>query len=79
MKIVRRGAQPVGGDTGLDKIKALALAEPPAGSDRQRHRARRVRGLRRPRMQFIDPEAISPLNVVLDGANGMAGPMISPC
>ena len=30
MKIVRRGALPVGGDTGLDKIKARALGDPPA-------------------------------------------------
>src|SRR5581483_3565304 len=27
MKIVRRGALPVGGDTGLDQIKAVALAD----------------------------------------------------
>ena len=29
MKIVRRGALPVGGDTGLDQIKARALGDPP--------------------------------------------------
>ena len=27
---------------------------------------------------FIDPEAIRPMKVVLDGGNGMAGPMIGP-
>ena len=29
-------------------------------------------------MRFIDPSAMRPLKVVLDGANGMAGPMIGP-
>ena len=29
-------------------------------------------------MRFIDPSAIQPLRVVLDGTNGMAGPMIGP-
>jgi phosphomannomutase len=27
---------------------------------------------------FIDVDAVKPLNVVLDGANGMAGPMVAP-
>ena len=46
MKIVRRGAQPVGGDTGLDKIKALALGELPAlvAGPGTRHLARRLPG-----------------------------------
>ncbi len=29
-------------------------------------------------LRFIDPEAIRPLKVVLDGGNGMAGPMVGP-
>ena len=29
-------------------------------------------------LQFIDPSAIKPLKVVVDGGNGMAGPMIGP-
>ena len=79
MKIVRRGAQPVGGDTGLDKIKTLALGELPAAEAAGDVTERDVYpGFVDRVMRFIDPEAISPLNVVLDGANGMAGPMISP-
>src|SRR6185503_4203491 len=27
---------------------------------------------------FIDPEAVRPLKVVVDGGNGMAGPMVGP-
>ena len=29
-------------------------------------------------MRFIDPEAVKPLRVVVDGGNGMAGPMVGP-
>ena len=29
-------------------------------------------------LAFIDPEAIKPLKVVVDGGNGMAGPMVGP-
>ena len=50
MKIVRRGALPVGGDTGLDKIKARALgdAPEPAGSPGRDLEARRLRRVPRP-------------------------------
>jgi phosphomannomutase len=79
VKIVRRGAQPVGADTGLDDIKrralgSLASAATPGGRaqrDMYPGFAERVLG-------FVDPAAIAPLRVVLDGANGMAGPMIGP-
>jgi phosphomannomutase len=80
MKIVRRGAMPVGGDTGLDQIKRLAqvgaLPEPPRTgeiSQRDVYDAFHERVL-----GFIDPAAVLPLRVVVDGANGMAGPMIGP-
>jgi phosphomannomutase len=80
MKIVRRGALPVGGDTGLDQIKTQALGEPPAlaaepgdVSQRDVYSEFHVRAL-----GFIDPGVIRPLTVVLDGANGMAGPMVEP-
>ena len=29
-------------------------------------------------LKFIDPSAIKPLRVVVDGGNGMAGPMVGP-
>jgi phosphomannomutase len=80
MKIVRRGALPVGGDTGLDQIKARALGPGPvpagpAGqvSERDVYPEFHDRAL-----GFIDAGAVRPLTVVLDGANGMAGPMVAP-
>ena len=80
MKIVRRGALPVGSDSGLDRIKERALgrqqppvATPGAVSQRDVYAEfhDRVAG-------FIDPAAVRPLRVVLDGCNGMIGPMIGP-
>ena len=50
---------------------------------RRRARRRRARSTSTPsstsaRSSFIDPSAIRPLRVVLDGGNGMAGPMVGP-
>ena len=77
MKIVRRGALPVGGDSGLPEVKARALgdfAEPTRRGEVSEHDvwpAYRDRVL-----SFIDPEAVAPLRVVIDAANGMAGAML---
>ena len=81
MKIVRRGALPVGGDTGLDDIKRFALAdaefpEPPRQGEISERDV--YEGFHDRVLQFIDPQVIRPLKVVLDGANGMAGPMVEP-
>jgi phosphomannomutase len=79
MKIVRRGALPVGGESGLLEIRDRALkgfAEPtgagrveqvdiwPAFVDRV--------------LSFVDVDAIAPLKVVIDTANGMGGVMLPP-
>ena len=79
MKIVRRGALPVGGDTGLEQIKALAAGEPPASDRRGTITQRDVyAGFHDRVLGFVDADALRPLKVVLDGRNGMAGPMIGP-
>jgi phosphomannomutase len=79
MKIVRRGALPVGGDSGLFEIRERALAG--LGDVGQRGTVseadvwpafvERV-------LSFVDVEAIKPLRVVIDAANGMAGAMLPP-
>jgi phosphomannomutase len=80
MKIVRRGALPVGGDSGLEQIKALSAAEQVAAADRRGEITRRdvYPGFHDRVMRFVDADAVRPLKVVLDGSNGMAGPMIGP-
>jgi len=79
MKIVRRGALPVGGDSGLAEIRALAESElgEPGGrgsvtaSDVWSSYVAKV-------LSFVDVEAIRPLKIVIDAANGMAGVMLPP-
>ena len=80
MKIVRRGALPVGGDSGLDRIKQYALdSTVPAGATTGEVSARDVyAGFCDRVLGFIDPSAMRPLRVVMDAANGMAGPMMGP-
>ncbi|MGN6380762.1 MAG: phosphomannomutase/phosphoglucomutase [Gaiellales bacterium] len=80
MKIVRRGALPVGGDTGLDRIKAHALeAESSAPSRTGDVTARDVYQAFGDRvLGFVDASSLRPLKVVMDAANGMAGPMMGP-
>src|SRR5204862_6234133 len=79
MKIVRRGALPVGGDTGLEQIKALSTGELPASGRRGTITQRDVyREFHDRVLRFVDADALRPLKVVLDGSNGMAGPMIGP-
>jgi phosphomannomutase len=81
MKIVRRGALPVGGESGLLDIRdrALSLSDTTRGqTPGQVHRydiwpqyVDRV-------LSFVDVDAIEPLKVVVDAANGMAGAMLPP-
>ena len=81
MKIVRAGALPVGGDSGLLDIRDRALPGFPAPDPDRRGQLERydvwpayvVRVL-----SFVDVEAIKPLRVVIDAANGMAGVMLPP-
>jgi phosphomannomutase len=80
MKLVRRGALPVGGESGLLDVRdrAIADAEPEAPApgtiepyDIWPAFVERV-------LSFVDVSAIKPLKVVIDAANGMAGTMLPP-
>jgi len=79
MKIVRRGALPVGGDSGLQEVKARALAG--FGERERRGDVREENvwpGYRERVLSFIDPASVAELRVVIDAANGMAGAMLPP-
>ncbi|MEX2645874.1 MAG: phosphomannomutase/phosphoglucomutase [Gaiellaceae bacterium] len=79
MKIVRRGALPVGGESGLQEVKARALAGFGERERRGEVREENVWPAYRERvLSFIDPVAVQPLRVVVDAANGMAGAMLPP-
>ena len=79
MKIVRAGALPVGGDSGLMEIRDRALIS--FGEPQRRGEIREediwpayvVRVL-----SFVDLDEIKPLKVMIDAANGMAGVMLPP-
>ena len=80
MKIVREGALPVGGDSGLLDVRDRAMTAAwqrtgPTGtvSDYDIWPAWVERVL-----SFVDVSAIAPLRVVIDAANGMAGVMLPP-
>jgi phosphomannomutase len=81
LKIVRRGALPVGGDSGLQEIRELARSyeTAPVAADPGRVRAMDIwPGFVEKVLSFVDPSALRPLRVVVDAANGMAGIMLPP-
>jgi phosphomannomutase len=78
-KLVRRDAVALSGDEGIADIRALVqagLGEAPGGGSVETVAIDEE--FRRRVMGFIDPAAIRPLKVVVDGGNGMAGPMVGP-
>ncbi len=78
-KLVRRGAIALSGDEGIGDVRDLVLGDmgaapgggsvEPIGVYAEFHS--HVLG-------FIDASVIKPLKVVVDGGNGMAGPMVGP-
>ena len=82
MKIVRAGALPVGGESGLFDVRdrALALqgmsAGPVLGAGAQSEDV--YPGFVEKVLSFVDVGAVRPLRVVIDAANGMAGAMLPP-
>jgi phosphomannomutase len=81
VKIVRRGAMPVGGDSGLLEIRDRALAgfDPSGGqAPGHVHEADVWPAYVEKVLSFIDEYAIKPLRVVIDAGNGMAGVMLPP-
>jgi len=85
-KLVRRGALPVGSESGLLAVRDRALAASPASGERRPVRDRRGRvepydvwpAYVERVLSFVDLPAIAPLRVVIDAANGMAGAMLPP-
>jgi phosphomannomutase len=79
MKIVRRGALPVGGDSGLSEVRDRALEGSNGTQQRGNVREEDVwTEFVDKVLSFVDATAISPLKVVVDAANGMAGAMLPP-
>jgi phosphomannomutase len=80
-KLVRRGAIALSGDAGIGELRDIVAAGEPgdtAGEPGAIEREEVGDEFRRAALGYIDPERIRPLKVVLDGGNGMAGPMVGP-
>jgi len=79
MKIVRRGARPVGGDSGLDRVARRAAASFGEATVRGAVRDEDVwDGFVAKVLSFVDEASFRPLKIVVDAANGMAGTMLPP-
>lgn len=79
VKLVREGALALSGDAGIGDIErtiASGLGDAPGGGSAEEidlwdeYRAAALKS--------IDPDKVKPLRVVVDGGNGMAGPMVGP-
>ena len=85
MKLVRRGALPVGGESGLLDVRDRAMSEQDtAGSSYRAGPNGTVEtydiwpAYVEHVLSFVDVSAIKPLRVVIDAANGMGGTMLPP-
>jgi phosphomannomutase len=82
-KLVREGALALSGDEGIQDIRRLieaGLGEAPGGGSCEEVDV--YTEFQAAALRFIDPDTIRsmarPLKVVVDGGNGMAGPMVGP-
>jgi phosphomannomutase len=78
-KMVRRGAIALSGDSGINDIRSLieqGLGDAPGGGSVEE--VSLYDEFQQAALTFIDPAEIKPLRVVVDGGNGMAGPMVGP-
>ncbi|HEV2592459.1 MAG TPA: phosphomannomutase/phosphoglucomutase [Gaiellaceae bacterium] len=79
MKIVRQGALPVGGESGLLDVRDRAIAAQWHGAVRGEIREVDIwPGFVDRALSFVDADALKPLRIVIDAANGMAGRMLPP-
>ncbi len=78
-KLVKRGAIALSGESGITDIRdMLETGLGPAAGGGTSETIKIYNPFRAAALEFIDPDAIKPLKVVVDGGNGMAGPMVGP-
>ena len=79
VKLVREGALALSGDAGIGAVQReieAGLGSAPGGGEVQEVDI--WSQFHRRALTFIDPAAVRPMRVVVDGGNGMAGPMVGP-
>jgi phosphomannomutase len=82
-KLVRDGAIALSGDAGIQDIRATIEAglDGTSASGAARGSCEEIdiyAEFQQAALRFIDPDAVRALKVVVDGGNGMAGPMVGP-
>ncbi len=81
-KLVKKGAIALSGDAGIQDVRRRiedGLGAKPAGSDSGSVEEVDIYAeFQEAALKFIDPANVKPLRVVVDGGNGMAGPMVGP-
>jgi len=78
-KLVKKGAIPLSGDAGIQDIRRdIEAGMPKAPGGGTSERVDIWSKFQNAALAFIDPTVVKPLKVVVDGGNGMAGPMVGP-
>jgi phosphomannomutase len=78
-KLVREGAIALSGDSGIQDIRRMIEAGlPESSSEGSIEQVDLYAEFHEAVLRFIDPSVIKPLKVVVDGGNGMAGPVAGP-
>ncbi len=78
-KLVKRGAIALSGDAGIGDVRAKieeGLGDPSGGGSAEE--VEMYDEFHAAAVKFVDRDVIKPLKVVVDGGNGMAGPMVGP-
>ncbi|WP_019878776.1 phosphomannomutase/phosphoglucomutase [Succinispira mobilis] len=77
MKLVRAGAVPISGDTGLQDLAKLVVEFQEDGEDKQGEYATVdiMPAYRAKILSFVDTQALKPLKIVVNAGNGCAGPV----
>jgi len=79
VKLIREGALPLSGDAGIGDVKAeieAGLGQAPGGGSLEEVDI--WDEFRAHALSFIDPANVKPMKLVVDGCNGMGGPMVGP-
>jgi phosphomannomutase len=79
IKLVREGALALSGDAGIEDVRKTieaGMLDPPGGGSVESVDI--YPDYQRRALSFIDPNGVAPTRLVVDGANGMAGPMVGP-
>jgi len=78
-KLVKQHAIALSGDAGIQDVRRrieAGLGDAPGGGSFEEVDV--YADFQAAALKFIDPSAVKPLRVVVDGGNGMAGPMVGP-